>query len=142
MGVEVRIDDAGGWFACGVPNEVPISVELVEDGVSVTVADARFAKPLDRDLVLQLAGHHRALITVEEGAMCGFGAIVLQTLAAEDALDRGLAIRTMHLPDRYIDQASPDEMYEAAGLTARDIALTATQAAGSTADIVPLGIVK
>ncbi|WP_338548728.1 1-deoxy-D-xylulose-5-phosphate synthase [Roseovarius phycicola] len=119
------------------------AAEILENaGLSVTLADARFAKPLDRELVLQLASHHRALITVEEGAMCGFGAIVLQTLAAEGALDRGLAIRTMHLPDRYIDQASPDEMYEAAGLTARDIALTATQAAGSTADVVPFGVVK
>ena len=111
-------------------------------GLSVTLADARFAKPLDEELVLQLARHHRALITVEEGAMCGFGAIVLQRLAQAGALDRGLAVRTMHLPDRYIDQASPDEMYEAAGMTAQHIVDMVKSAAGSTAEVVPLGLVK
>lgn len=118
------------------------AVDLDKSGLSVTIADARFAKPLDMDLVLQLARHHRALITVEEGAMCGFGAIVLQALARTGGLDRGLAVRTMHLPDRYIDQASPDEMYEAAGLTAKDIVQTAKAAAGAMADVVPLGLVR
>ncbi|MDD9726490.1 1-deoxy-D-xylulose-5-phosphate synthase [Roseovarius sp. SK2] len=114
---------------------------LEAEGLSVTLADARFAKPLDMDLIRQLARHHRALITVEEGAMAGFGAMVLQALAAEGAFDRGLAVRTMHLPDRYIDQASPEDMYADAGLTAADIAVTARAAVGRAAEIVTLNAV-
>ncbi|WP_103764320.1 1-deoxy-D-xylulose-5-phosphate synthase [Roseovarius confluentis] len=114
---------------------------LEAEGLSVTLADARFAKPLDMDLIRQLARHHRALITVEEGAMAGFGAMVLQALAAEGAFDRGLAVRTMHLPDRYIDQASPEDMYANAGLTAADIAVTARAAVGRAAEIVTLNAV-
>ncbi len=114
---------------------------LETEGLSVTLADARFAKPLDMDLIRQLARHHRALITVEEGAMAGFGAMVLQALAAEGAFDRGLAVRTMHLPDRYIDQASPDDMYADAGLTAADIAATARAAVGGAAEVVTLNAV-
>ncbi|WP_375260269.1 transketolase C-terminal domain-containing protein, partial [Citreimonas sp.] len=108
------------------------------DGVTVTVADARFAKPLDMDLIRQLARHHGALVTVEQGAQGGFGAMVLHALAAEGAFDRGLAIRTMTLPDRFIDQASPEAMYAAAGLTAQDIAARALSALGRDARVVPL----
>ena len=114
---------------------------LEAEGLSVTLADARFAKPLDMDLIRQLARHHRALITVEEGAMAGFGAMVLQALAADGAFDRGLAVRTMHLPDRYIDQASPEDMYADAGLTAADIAVTARAAVGRAAEVVTLNAV-
>jgi len=103
---------------------------LEAHGVMATVADARFAKPLDRRLIHQLARHHKALVTVEQGAAGGFGAMVLQDLANQGAFDRGLAIRTMTLPDRFIDQASPEAMYAEAGLTAVDIAATALQAAG------------
>ncbi|MGY6412446.1 MAG: 1-deoxy-D-xylulose-5-phosphate synthase [Alkalilacustris sp.] len=99
-------------------------------GVSATVADARFAKPLDTDLIAQLLAHHGALITVEQGAEGGFGAQVLHWLARTGRLDRGVAIRTMTLPDRFIDQASPAAMYAQAGLTAADIAATALQAMG------------
>ena len=99
-------------------------------GLSVTLADARFAKPLDRALLHRLARQHRALITVEQGARGGFGAMVLHDLAGEGLLDGKLAIRTMTLPDRFIDQAAPDAMYADAGLTATDIAATALQAAG------------
>ncbi len=99
-------------------------------GVSATVADARFAKPLDTDLIAQLVAHHGALITVEQGAEGGFGAQVLHWLARSGRLDRGLAIRTMTLPDRFIDHASPAVMYAQAGLTAQDIAATALQALG------------
>ncbi|WP_135506133.1 1-deoxy-D-xylulose-5-phosphate synthase [Roseovarius aestuariivivens] len=113
---------------------------LRAEGVSVTVADARFAKPLDMDLTLQLAKHHRALITIEEGAQGGFGAMVLQALAGAGALDRGLAIRTMCLPDRYIDHASPEDMYADAGLTAADIAATARAAMGRAAEVIPLSL--
>jgi 1-deoxy-D-xylulose-5-phosphate synthase len=99
-------------------------------GVTATVADARFAKPLDHALIAQLADHHGALITVEQGAEGGFGAQVLHHLARTGRLDRGLAIRTMTLPDRFIDQASPARMYADAGLTAADIAATALSALG------------
>ena len=94
---------------------------LEAEGISVTLADARFAKPLDMDLIALLAANHAALITVEQGAMGGFGAFVLQAMAAQGLLDGNLRVRTMGLPDRFIDQASPAEMYEDAGLTAVDI---------------------
>ncbi|MCC5973901.1 MAG: 1-deoxy-D-xylulose-5-phosphate synthase [Rubellimicrobium sp.] len=103
---------------------------MAESGVSVTVADARFAKPLDRALIRQLWRHHKALVTVEQGAMGGFGAMVLHDLAQDGLLDGRAQIRTMTLPDRFIDHASPDAMYADAGLSAVDIAATALQAAG------------
>ena len=97
--------------------------------VSVTIADARFAKPLDRALIRQLLRHHKALVTVEQGAQGGFGAMVLHDLANDGLLDGRCQVRTMTLPDRYIDHAAPDVMYAEAGLTAVDIAATAMQAA-------------
>ena len=103
---------------------------LAARGLSTTVADARFAKPIDRELVLQLARHHECLITVEEGAEGGFGAFVLQMLAAEGALDAGLKIRTLTLPDRFQDQDSMTAMYADAGLDAAGITLTALKALG------------
>ncbi|MEL7107345.1 MAG: 1-deoxy-D-xylulose-5-phosphate synthase [Pseudomonadota bacterium] len=105
--------------------------QLWNMGIGVTVADARFAKPLDADLIGQLARHHAALITVETGAQGGFGAHVLHHLANRGALDRGLKIRTMTLPDKFIDQASPAEMYAQAGLTSEQIAATALEALGA-----------
>ena len=93
----------------------------VQIGISVTVADARFAKPLDTDLITQLVRHHRAVITVEQGAAGGFGAQVLQYLANSGGLDHGVRLRTMTLPDRFIEQASPAAMYADAQLTAEDI---------------------
>ena len=106
--------------------------ELAIHGISCTVADARFAKPLDHDLIRQLASHHRALITIEQGSEGGFGAMVLHYLANSGLLDGKLAVRTMTLPDRFIDQASPAAMYADAGLTAVDIAASAMQAVGKT----------
>jgi 1-deoxy-D-xylulose-5-phosphate synthase len=106
---------------------------LARRGVSVTLADARFAKPLDEDLIAQLAAHHEALITVEQGATGGFGAHVLHFLARTGRLDRGLRIRTMTLPDRFIEQASPAAMYADAGLTAADIEAEALAALGVSA---------
>jgi 1-deoxy-D-xylulose-5-phosphate synthase len=103
---------------------------LQAQGVSVTIADARFAKPLDRALIRQLIRHHKALVTVEQGAQGGFGAMVLHDLANDGLLDGRCQIRTMTLPDRYIQQAAPDAMYAEAGLTAVDIAAMAMQAAG------------
>jgi len=112
---------------------------VAEDGVSVTVSDARFAKPLDTDLLMQLVRHHRAIITVEQGAAGGFGAIVMQELARRGAFDRGLAIRNVCLPNRIIEQASPAEMYEDAGMTAADIAAAIRQVAvPGEARVVPL----
>lgn len=94
---------------------------LAARGLSPTVADARFAKPLDRDLILQLARHHEALITIEEGAVGGFGSHVAQLLADEAVFDHGLKFRSMVLPDIFIDQASPEAMYRVAGMEAAQI---------------------
>ncbi|MCC6000203.1 MAG: 1-deoxy-D-xylulose-5-phosphate synthase [Pararhodobacter sp.] len=94
---------------------------LDQQGIAPTVADARFAKPLDRDLILQLARHHRVLITIEEGAVGGFGSHVAQLLSEEGVFDRGLVFRSMVLPDIFIDQASPEDMYAVAGMNAADI---------------------
>ncbi|GFE49629.1 1-deoxy-D-xylulose-5-phosphate synthase [Roseobacter cerasinus] len=90
-------------------------------GLNPTIADARFAKPLDRDLVLQLAADHEALITIEEGAVGGFGSHVAQLLADEGVFDHGLKFRSMVLPDIFIDQASPADMYAVAGMNAAQI---------------------
>ena len=94
---------------------------LAQKGITPTVADARFAKPLDRDLILQLARHHEALITIEEGAVGGFGSHVAQLLSDEGIFDRGLKFRSMVLPDTFIDQASPEAMYRLAGMDAPQI---------------------
>ncbi|WP_371060826.1 1-deoxy-D-xylulose-5-phosphate synthase [Rhodosalinus sp. 5P4] len=110
---------------------------LDRDGISVTVADARFAKPLDEALLLRLARNHGALITLEEGAMGGFGAFVMHALARHGAFDRGLAIRNVGLPDRYIDQARPEDMYAAAGMSAADIASAVRDALGRGEAVAP-----
>ncbi len=103
---------------------------LAARGVSTTVADARFAKPLDEDLILRLAREHEVLITVEEGAIGGFGGFVLQMLAEKGALDAGLKVRTLHLPDRFQDHDKPEVQYAEAGLNADQIAATALVALG------------
>ena len=103
---------------------------LAARGLSATVVDARFAKPLDLDLLLRLAREHEALITVEEGAMGGFGGFVLQALAMHGALDRGLKVRTLTLPDIFQDQDKPEAMYAQAGLDAEGIARTALATLG------------
>ncbi len=97
------------------------SEALSARGITPTIADARFSKPLDRELILQLALDHEALITIEEGAIGGFGSHVAQLLAEEGVFDTGLKYRSMVLPDIFIDQASPADMYEVAGLSAADI---------------------
>ncbi|UWQ83488.1 1-deoxy-D-xylulose-5-phosphate synthase [Leisingera caerulea] len=94
---------------------------LAAKGITPTIADARFAKPLDRDLILQLAADHEALITIEEGAVGGFGSHVAQLLAEEGVFDSGLKYRSMVLPDTFIDQASPADMYEVAAMNAPQI---------------------
>jgi 1-deoxy-D-xylulose-5-phosphate synthase len=102
---------------------------MAAHGITPTLADARFAKPLDRDLTRKLLRTHRALIIVEQGTRGSFGAMVLHDLASDGLLDGPCQVRTMTLPARYIGQAAPDAMYAEAGLTAVDIAATALQVA-------------
>ncbi|MEQ1709277.1 MAG: 1-deoxy-D-xylulose-5-phosphate synthase [Terricaulis sp.] len=104
--------------------------KLAAMGLSTTLADARFAKPLDEDLIRRLAREHEVLLTIEEGAMGGFGAFVLHFLARDGLLDRGLKIRTLTLPDMFQDQDKPEAMYAAAGLDADSIANAALIALG------------
>ena len=102
--------------------EVSKACEALEaKGIRPTIADARFAKPLDKDMILKLAAAHDALITVEEGAVGGFGSHVAQLLADEGVFDHGLKFRSMVLPDTFIDQASPKTMYDVAGMNAEHI---------------------
>jgi len=102
--------------------EVCIAAEaLTAQGITPTIADARFAKPLDRDLIMRLSKDHEVLLTIEEGAVGGFGSHVAQLLAEEGVFDAGLKFRSMVLPDTFIDHASPEEMYKEAKLSAHDI---------------------
>ncbi len=94
---------------------------LKAKGITPTIADARFAKPLDRDMILDLAANHEALITIEEGAVGGFGSHVAQLLADEGVFDEGLKFRSMVFPDTFIDHNSPAKMYEVAGMNAPEI---------------------
>jgi 1-deoxy-D-xylulose-5-phosphate synthase len=103
-------------------------------GLSATVADARFAKPLDTALVRQLAAHHEVLLTIEEGAIGGFGAHVLHFAAWDGLLDKGLKIRPLVLPDRFLDQDSPERMYETARLDAKAIVAAGLSAFGRERD--------
>ena len=103
---------------------------LAAKGITPTVADARFAKPLDRDMILKLAAEHEVLLTVEEGAIGGFGSHVAQLLAEEGVFDAGLKYRSMVLPDIFIDQASPEAMYRVAGLDAGHIERKVLQVLG------------
>ena len=98
-----------------------------------TVADARFAKPLDRDLIAQLARHHEVLITVEEGAGGGFGSHVLEFLARDGLLDNGLKVRPLVLPDVFMEHGKPEAMYESAGLNAGGIVNAVIAALGASA---------
>ena len=103
-------------------NECLIAAEnLKKKGINITVADARFAKPLDENLIWQIANNHEALITIEEGSIGGFGSHVSNFLSEKNLLDKGLKFRSMILPDRFIDQDKPDLMYKAAGLDSQSI---------------------
>jgi 1-deoxy-D-xylulose-5-phosphate synthase len=107
--------------------------KLAAMGLPATVADARFAKPLDRDLIRQLARHHEVLITVEEGASGGFGSHVLEFLARDGLLDQGLKVRPLVLPDIFMDHGKPEVMYETAGLNASGIVKAVIGALGTSA---------
>ena len=104
--------------------------ELAAHGLSTTVADARFAKPLDTELLLRLAREHEVLLTVEEGSIGGFGSHVMQVLAEHGVLDRGLQVRAMVLPDVFLDHDSPNAMYAKAGLDAKSIVAKVFEALG------------
>nr|WP_155446958.1 1-deoxy-D-xylulose-5-phosphate synthase [Rhodoblastus acidophilus] len=106
--------------------------QLAAQGISVTVADARFAKPLDVELLRQLASSHEALITVEEGSIGGFGSYVMQQLAEDGFLDRGLKARAMVLPDVYLDHDSPEKLYAKSGLDAAGIVAKVLNVLGKT----------
>ena len=106
--------------------------QLASMGLSTTVADARFAKPLDHDLIRRLAREHEVLVTVEEGSIGGFGSFVLHALAAEGLLDRGLKIRSLTLPDTFIEHDKPERMYELAGLGNAGIVSAALAALGKS----------
>jgi 1-deoxy-D-xylulose-5-phosphate synthase len=108
--------------------------DLAAKGLSTTVADARFAKPLDTDLIRRLAREHEVLITIEEGSVGGFSSFVLQYLATAGLLDQGLKVRPMVLPDRFIDHAAPAKQYDWAGLNAPQIVATALAALGQSAE--------
>jgi len=109
--------------------------ELGARGLSTTVADARFCKPLDTDLVRQLARHHEVVLTVEEGSIGGFGSHVLHFMAHDGLLDHGLKIRPLVLPDRFIDHEAPAKQYDEAGLNAAQIAAAALNALGRSSDL-------
>ncbi len=120
-------------------SEAQKAADLLDaQGLSTTVADARFAKPLDTDLISRLAREHEVLITIEDGSMGGFGAFTLEYLAKSGQFDNGLKIRNLTLPDTFIDQDTPYEMYEAAGLNAAHIAKAAIAALGR-GNVVELG---
>ncbi|MDF1726295.1 MAG: transketolase C-terminal domain-containing protein, partial [Sulfitobacter sp.] len=105
----------------GIRATTNMAEALAAKGITPTIADARFAKPLDREMILTLAADHEALITIEEGAVGGFGSHVAQLLSDEGVFDEGLRFRSMVLPDTFIDQASPADMYAVAGLNAEQI---------------------
>jgi 1-deoxy-D-xylulose-5-phosphate synthase len=117
-------------FGARLADSLKAAEMLAAHGLSTTVADARFAKPLDVDLILRLAREHELLLTVEEGAAGGFGAFVLHALAAHEVLDRGLKVRTLTLPDIFQDHDKPEAMYAAAGLDADGIVRAALAALG------------
>ncbi len=121
-------------FGARLPEAMKAAEDLAARGLSTTVADARFCKPLDIDLVRQLARHHEVLITLEEGSVGGFGSHVLQFLSHDGLLDQGLKIRPLVLPDRFIDHDAPVKQYDEAGLNAPQIVAMALSALGRPAD--------
>ena len=94
---------------------------MKKKGINITVVDARFAKPLDENLIWQIATDHDAIITIEEGSIGGFGSHVTQFLSEKNLLDKGLKFRSMLLPDKFIDQDKPDLMYKIARLDSKSI---------------------
>jgi 1-deoxy-D-xylulose-5-phosphate synthase len=127
-GTKVALLNFGGRLA----EALKAADDLAAKGLSTTVADARFAKPLDIDLVERLAREHEVLITIEEGSIGGFATAVLDHLVRNDLIADGLKVRPLYFPDRFQDQAKPYDMYSDAGLNATQIADTALRALGET----------
>jgi 1-deoxy-D-xylulose-5-phosphate synthase len=127
-------------FGTRLAEALKAAEDLAAYGVAATVADARFAKPLDRDLIFRLAANHEVLITIEEGSIGGFGSFVMHALAEEGMLDgvgsRSLKFRAMVLPDVFLDQDKPEKLYAKAGLDAKGIAAKALAALGRETDAV------
>ncbi len=98
------------------------SIILKNKNIDITIVDARFAKPLDEKLIMEIANNHEVLISIEEGAIGGFGSHVMQLLSNRGVFDKGLKFRSMILPDIFIDQDTPEKMYEKAGLDSLAIA--------------------
>src|SRR5215510_14965053 len=117
-------------FGARLPECIKAADQLAALGLSTTVADARFAKPLDGELIQRLARNHEVLITIEEGSVGGFGSFVLRRLASEGLFDRGLKVRQMVLPDEFIEHDKPEKMYERAGLNASGIVATVLETLG------------
>ncbi|MBB6300348.1 1-deoxy-D-xylulose-5-phosphate synthase [Rhizobium leucaenae] len=117
-------------FGTRLADSLAAAEDLDAAGLPTTVADARFAKPLDHDLIRQLASHHEVLITIEEGSVGGFGSQVMQFLATEGLLDNGLKIRTLVMPDIWMEQAKPEVMNAKAGLDRAGIVQTVFKALG------------
>ena len=102
--------------------EVLISAEILnKKGINPTIIDARFAKPLDEKLILEIASNHELILTIEEGSIGGFGSHVMKLLSDRGVFDKGLKFRSMFLPDIFIDQDTPEKMYEKAGLNFNSI---------------------
>ena len=102
---------------CKIASEI-----LSKKGIDITIVDARFAKPLDEKLIMEIATNHEVVITIEEGSIGGFGSHVMQLLSERGVFDKGLKFRSMILPDTFLDQDSPEKMYESAGLNSQTIA--------------------
>jgi 1-deoxy-D-xylulose-5-phosphate synthase len=126
-------------FGARLPEVLLAAEKLSAYGLFPTIADARFAKPLDTDLIARLARGHEVLITIEEGAAGGFGAHVMHFLAWEGLLDRGLKFRPMTLPDIFQDHDTPERMYAQAGLDADGIVRTALGALGRSNEVPVVG---
>ena len=117
-------------FGARLQEVLKASDSLSSKGITPTIADARFAKPLDREMILELASSHDVLITIEEGAVGGFGSHVLQLLSDEGVFDLGLRFRSMVFPDTFLDQDSPTKMYETAAMNAPEIEAKVFEALG------------
>ncbi len=129
-------------FGTRLAESLKAAETLASHGLSTTVADARFAKPLDRELLRRLARDHEVLITIEEGSVGGFGSFVLHALAEDGLLDRGLKVRTLVLPDVYIDHDKPEVMYAQAGLDAQAIVAKVMQVLGDRKTTAKPKVVK
>ena len=108
-------------FGARLQECIKASETLLKKGIDISIIDARFAKPLDDKLIMEIANNHEAIISIEEGSIGGFGSHVMQFLSDRGIFDRGLKFRSMILPDLFIDQDTPEKMYQKAGLDSHSI---------------------